>query len=172
MPTSVADGRHGGGSVATVRCPACASLDDKVVDSRASDDGVAIRRRRQCLACGRRFTTFERLEEVPLLVVKRSGEREPFDRDKIVVGVRAAAKNRPITPEQLDRLASAVEDDLRLAGGDVASAQVGMAVLEHLRATDQVAAVRFASVYKEFDDPADFARELGLLTKDSAPKRR
>lgn len=155
-----------------MRCPTCASLDDKVVDSRASDDGGAIRRRRQCLACSRRFTTFERLEEVPLLVVKRSGEREPFDREKIVAGVRAAAKNRPVGADQLDRLASAVEDDLRLAGGDVSSAQVGMAVLEHLRATDQVAAVRFASVYKEFDDPADFARELGLLTKDSAPKRR
>jgi transcriptional repressor NrdR len=154
-----------------MRCPACASLEDKVVDSRASDDGDAIRRRRQCLACNRRFTTFERLEEVPLLVVKRSGEREPFDRDKIIAGVRAAAKNRPVSAEALDRLASAVEDDLRLAGGEgVASAQVGMAVLDHLRATDQVAAVRFASVYKEFDDPADFARELGLLTKDSAPK--
>ncbi len=143
-----------------------------MVDSRASDDGVAIRRRRQCLACGRRFTTFERLEEVPMMVVKRSGEREPFDREKIVAGVQAAAKNRPVGADQLDRLASAVEDDLRLAGGDVTSAQVGMAVLEQLRATDQVAAVRFASVYKEFDDPADFARELGLLTKDSAPKRR
>lgn len=106
------------------------------------------------------------------MVVKRSGEREPFDREKIVAGVQAAAKNRPVGADQLDRLASAVEDDLRLAGGDVTSAQVGMAVLEQLRATDQVAAVRFASVYKEFDDPADFARELGLLTKDSAPKRR
>ncbi|MEJ7584319.1 MAG: transcriptional regulator NrdR [Acidimicrobiales bacterium] len=154
-----------------MRCPVCASLDDKVVDSRASDDDSAIRRRRQCLGCGRRFTTFERVEEAPLVVVKRSRQREPFDRDKIVSGLLAAAKNRPVTEHDLDVLAAAVEDDLRLSGGDVTSERVGRAVLERLRDVDMVAYLRFASVYKEFDDPADFARELRLLTKSTAPKR-
>jgi transcriptional repressor NrdR len=155
-----------------VRCPACGGLDDKVVDSRASDDGGAIRRRRECLACGRRFTTFERVEEVPLVVVKRSGEREPFDREKVLAGVRAAAKNRPIDDERFVELVSAVEDSLRLDGPEVPSTRVGMAVLERLRDVDQVAYVRFASVYKEFDDPADFEREVDLLTKATEPKRR
>ena len=159
------------GSVAAVRCPACASFDDKVVDSRASEDGSAIRRRRECLGCGRRYTTFERVEEVPLVVVKRSGDREPFDRDKIVAGLRSAAKNRPLTEADLDQMAARVEDSVRLDGSEVASEQVGRAVLDALREVDQVAYLRFASVYKEFDDPSDFARELGLLTKSTAPKQ-
>ena len=148
-----------------MRCPNCTTLDDKVVDSRMADDGVAIRRRRECLACGRRFTTFERVEDVGLLVVKRSGIREPFRRAKIVAGVRAAAKNRPIGPDQFEGLAADVEEALRLEGSEVTSARVGAAVLERLRQLDEVAYVRFASVYKGFDDPSDFEREIGLLTK-------
>jgi transcriptional repressor NrdR len=155
-----------------VRCPACGNLDDKVVDSRTSEDGSAIRRRRECLTCGRRFTTFERGDELPLVVRKRSGHREPFDRAKIVLGLRAAAKNRPITTDELETLAAAVEEHCRLEGGEVTSQAVGLAVLERLRAVDPVASVRFASVYKEFDSPADFERELGLLTKETAPKAR
>jgi transcriptional repressor NrdR len=142
-----------------------------VVDSRASEDASAIRRRRECLACGRRFTTFERLEELPLSVLKRSGEREPFSRDKIVAGLRAATKNRPVSPERLDALAAEVEEHVRLTGRELASEQIGMAVLERLRDLDQVAYLRFVSVYKEFDDPADFEREVSLLTKATAPKR-
>jgi transcriptional repressor NrdR len=153
-----------------VRCPACGNLDDRVVDSRTSDDGTAIRRRRECLTCSRRFTTFERADELPLVVRKRSGHREPFDRSKIVAGLEAAAKNRPVDADDLERLAAAVEEHCRLEGGEVTSEAVGLAVLERLRDIDQVASVRFASVYKEFDDPADFARELGLLTKSTAPK--
>jgi len=99
-----------------VRCPNCSSIDDKVVDSRASDDGATIRRRRECLACGRRFTTYERLEEAPLLVVKRSMHREPFDRMKIVVGLRAAAKSRPLPDDTLEAIASSVEEQLIGAG--------------------------------------------------------
>ena len=148
-----------------MRCPSCTSVDDKVVDSRLADDGVAIRRRRECLECGRRFTTFERIEDVGLVVVKRSGVRQPFRREKIVAGVRAAAKNRPVGPEQFDSLAAEVEESLRFEGGEVTSARVGAAVLERLRALDEVAYVRFASVYKGFDDPSDFEREIGLLTK-------
>lgn len=160
-----------GGSVFGVRCPTCASLDDKVVDSRTADDGSAIRRRRECLSCGHRYTTFERCEEVPLTVLKRSGDRVPFDRTKIEAGVQAAAKGRPVSAEQLAALAADIEEQLRLEGPDITSEQVGLAVLDHLRELDQVAYVRFASVYKDFDDPADFQREIGLLTKETAPKR-
>lgn len=163
--------RSGGvrtGSVLAVRCPACGSFDDKVVDSRQSDDGSSIRRRRACLSCSRRFTTFERLEEVPLTVVKRSGDREPFDRAKVIAGLRAATKARPVTEDQLEDVTTAVEEALRLDGVDVTTAEVGAAVLERLRDLDLVAAVRFASVYKEFDDLADFERELGELTRASA----
>lgn len=155
-----------------VRCPSCSALDDKVVDSRQTDDGVAIRRRRECLSCGRRFTTFERIEEAPLVVVKRSGDREPFERAKVVAGLQAACKNRPVAPARLEALATEVEEAMRLQGSEVTSEQVGLAVLDLLRAVDEVAYVRFASVYKGFDDAGDFARELGLLRKDSEPKKR
>ena len=160
-----------------MRCPACGGFDDKVIDSRQSDDGLLIRRRRACLACQRRFTTFERLEELPLIVVKRSGDREPFDRSKIIVGLEQATKARPVDAEDLDQLATAVEESLRLEGTEVATEQVGRAVLDRLRLLDVVAAVRFASVYKEFDDLADFERELDELTgathltKATEPKR-
>jgi transcriptional repressor NrdR len=154
-----------------VRCPTCSSFDDKVVDSRLADDGGAIRRRRECLGCGRRFTTYERLEELPLLVLKRSGHREPFDRAKVVAGVRAAAKNRPVTGDAMESLASEVEEQARLEGPEVTSQQLGRAVLDRLRTVDPVAYVRFASVYKGFDDIGDFEREVGLLTKSTQPKR-
>jgi transcriptional repressor NrdR len=169
---SVVGGKGGGpGSVAPVRCPACSNLDDKVVDSRANDDGSSIRRRRECLACGHRFTTFERPEEQPLVVVKRSGARVPFDRAKVEAGVQAAAKGRPLDDQRVAELAAAVEDELRLVGGEIPSEQVGRAVLERLIEIDQVAYVRFASVYKDFDDPADFQREVRLL-KATEPKGR
>jgi transcriptional repressor NrdR len=157
--------------VENVRCPACSSVDDKVVDSRLADDGVAIRRRRECLRCGRRFTTFERLEESPLTVIKRSGQRQPFDRAKVVQGIRAAAKNRPISAGQMETLAAEVEELMRLEGADVTSQQVGLAVLDQLRTVDDVAYLRFASVYKDFADIGDFEREVGLLTKSTEPKR-
>ncbi len=164
-----------GGSVRGVRCPGCGSHDDKVVDSRQADDGSSIRRRRACIECGRRFTTFERVEETPLLVVKRSGDRQPFDRAKVATGVRLAAKGRPIEADggaALDELVVAVEDELRLSGqGEVPTEAVGRAVLERLRAVDPVAAVRFASVYLGFDDLSDFEREITLLAKRTEPKR-
>lgn len=154
-----------------VRCSACGHHDSKVVDSRQSDDGGAIRRRRQCLACGQRFTTFERPEALTLTVVKRSGDRQAFDRAKVVAGVQSATKGRPVGAGEAEALATAVEDEMRqLPSGEVTSEQVGRAVLEHLREVDVIAAVRFASVYKGFDDLADFERELTLLTKRTAPK--
>lgn len=171
MVPAAPGGRAGGGNVGGVRCPWCGVDDDRVVDSRLADEGVAIRRRRECLGCGRRFTTFERVEEQPLWVVKRSGVREPFDRSKIVAGVRAACKNRPVSDDALQELAQRVEDALRGASNEPTTQQVGVAVLEQLRALDEVAYVRFASVYKGFEDVDDFQREVGLLIKTTEPKR-
>lgn len=156
-----------GGSVSRVRCPDCSALDDKVVDSRASDDGSAIRRRRECASCGHRFTTFERVDEAPMVVLKTTGERQAFDRDKVVAGVVAAAKNRPVTAEQIDALATGVEDSLRRRGGDVETTQIGLAVLGRLRELDEVTYLRFASVYKDFTGVDDFADELRHLSKDA-----
>lgn len=158
-----------------MRCPVCGSFDDKVVDSRQADDGSSIRRRRACIDCSRRFTTFERLEESALIVLKRSGEQEPFDREKVAVGIRLAAKGRPIEADgggALDELITAIEDAVRLEGGpEVSSEAVGKAVLEQLREADPVAAVRFASVYLGFDDLSDFEREITMLSKRTEPKR-
>lgn len=149
-----------------MHCPVCRHDDTKVIDSRSTEDGSAIRRRRACPECAYRFTTYERLESVPLMVAKRSGGRQPFDRAKVVFGVRSACKGRPVNDEQIDALAEMVEDDMRLAqmsGTEITSSTVGHAVLEHLRELDKVAYVRFASVYKNFDDTSDFSRELALL---------
>lgn len=137
-----------------------------MIDSRPADDGAAIRRRRVCPECAYRFTTYERLEEAPLLVMKRSGSPEPFDRAKVAFGVRSACKGRPVDDVSIDALAEAVEDDMRLvlaSGSEVTSSTVGHAVLEHLKTLDEVAYLRFASVYKNFDDAAAFRRELLLL---------
>lgn len=145
-----------------------------MVDSRQADDGLSIRRRRACIECGRRFTTFERLEDVSLLVVKRSGHREPFEREKVAAGIRLAAKGRPIEADggaSLDELITAIEDIVRMEGGtEVSTETVGRIVLEQLREVDPVAAIRFASVYLGFDDVADFEREITLLSKRTAPK--
>jgi len=147
----------------------CSSLDDRVVDSRQADDGGAIRRRRECLGCGRRFTTFERIEEAALVVVKRSGQREPFEMAKLTSGVAAAAKNR-LTEEQVDALAAEVEEEARLSGPDVTTQELGIAVLDRLRVLDHVSYLRFASVYKGFEALSDFEREVGLLAKSTPPK--
>jgi transcriptional repressor NrdR len=142
-----------------------------VVDSRLAEEGAAIRRRRECLVCDRRYTTFERVEEVPLMVLKRSGLREPFDRSKVILGLRSATKNRPVTEAQLDALSQQVEDTVRESGTEPTTQEVGLAVLERLSSLDDVAYLRFASVYKGFEDADDFQREVGLLTKTTAPKQ-
>ncbi len=148
-----------------MRCPRCRADDTKVIDSREADDGAAIRRRRSCVQCSHRFTTYERLEEAPLMVVKTGGGRQPFDRSKIIAGVSAAAKGRPVTREQIELLAEEVEDQVRVHQGDITSAVIGHAVLDRLRALDEVVYLRFASVYKAFDGASDFQRELVLLKK-------
>lgn len=137
-----------------------------------TDDALAIRRRRECLACGQRFTTFERQEDVPLSVIKRSGQREPFDRSKIVAGLRAACKNRPLTLDDMEEIAADAEEEARAGGNEVTSEHLGLAVLGRLHHKDEVAYLRFASVYKGFEDLEDFRREVVILTKETAPKRR
>jgi transcriptional repressor NrdR len=145
-------------------------MEDKVVDSRMADGGAATRRRRECLGCGRRFTTFERVEELTLVVVKRSGIRETFDRGKVLAGIRRAAKNRPLAEADLEAIAAEVEEQVRLSGPEVESQEVGRTVLDRLGALDPVTYLRFASVYKGFEDVTDFEREVGLLQKTTVPK--
>jgi transcriptional repressor NrdR len=154
-----------------MRCPWCGHPDDKVVDSRAAERGGAIRRRRQCLSCGRRYTTFERIEELGLLVRKRSGGTEPYLREKVVAGVRKALVNRPIDEDQVSAVVDRVEERLRRKGPQVSSEQVGIEVLAQLAKLDPVAYMRFASVYKDFQAITDFEKELGALSKKEAPKR-
>jgi transcriptional repressor NrdR len=156
-----------------MRCPYCDLEEDKVVDSRLSDEGRVIRRRRECLNCGRRYTTFERAEDVPLVVVKRGGLEEPFEREKIVEGLRRSIKNRPVTEAAIEEIAEDVEETMRAVGKRrIPSADIGREVLERLRELDEVAYVRFASVYKDFQELTDFERELGMLSKKSPPKER
>jgi len=160
-----------GGTVATVRCPFCRENDDKVVDSRAGEDGAAIRRRRECLACGRRFTTYERIDELAVLVGKRDGTHEPFDREKLRNGLEHAATGR-LDEHAIETLAAEIEEQLRTEGGEIGSDRIGVTVLERLRGLDHVAYLRFASVYKGFEDLADFEREVVELQKTTEPKRR
>ncbi len=148
-----------------MHCPVCHADDTKVVDSRLAEEGAAVRRRRHCLSCSHRFTTFERVDEVPLTVVKSDGRSEPFDRGKIVAGILAATKGRNVDAGVVQQVAESIEDGVRLQGSEVSSAQIGLAVLDHLRTIDEVAYLRFASVYKNFDAAADFHREIELLTK-------
>jgi transcriptional repressor NrdR len=158
-----------GDSLNGVFCPSCRTDDTKVVDSRVAEEGSAIRRRRECLACAHRFTTFERVDHAPLTVVKSHGGDEPFDRAKVIGGLAAATKGRNVSEAQLDEIAARVEECMRLLGSTVTSARVGVAVLDQLRSIDDVAYLRFASVYKGFDGASDFHRELALLEKSATP---
>lgn len=145
-----------------MRCPFCTSPDTQVLETRDAAD--ALRRRRRCAACDRRFTTYERVEALALCVVKRDGRREPFDRDKLMRGLVRAAAKRPVAVGQLEAVADAVADRLRVSGGELGSADVGALVLGELRDLDPVAAVRFASVYRRFESAEEFAAELARLS--------
>jgi transcriptional repressor NrdR len=150
-----------------VRCPYCRHPDSRVVDSREANDGDAIRRRRSCPECGRRFTT---VEETTLAVVKRSGVTEPFSRAKVISGVRKACQGRPVAEDQLAQLAQRVEETLRAAGAaEVPAHDVGLAILEPLRELDEVAYLRFASVYRSFESLADFEAEISALRAAPPP---
>jgi transcriptional repressor NrdR len=148
-----------------MHCPFCRHPDSRVVDSRTADDGAAIRRRRQCPECERRFTT---VEQVTLAVVKRSGVTEPFSRDKVAVGVRKACKGRPVDDDALALLSQQVEEEIRATGSaEIPSHEVGLAILGPLRALDEVAYMRFASVYRSFGSLADFESEIALLRAEN-----
>ena len=144
-----------------MRCPFCNADHDRVIDSRSSEAGKVIRRRRQCSQCGRRFTTYERLEETArLIVVKRDGRRVPYDRDRILGGVQKACYKRPVSAEQLQEIADKVEEEIfKGLDKEVASAFIGESVMRHLRTVDKIAYIRFASVYREFADAGEFIEE-------------
>lgn len=149
-----------------MRCPYCRDSDSRVLDSRTAEDGAAIRRRRECQACGRRFTT---AETAVLAVVKRSGASEPFSRAKVISGVRKACQGRPVSDDDLALLAQTVEDAVRATGAaEVAAPEVGIAILGPLRELDEVAYLRFASVYRSFETLEDFESEIALLRSEAA----
>jgi transcriptional repressor NrdR len=155
-----------------VRCPWCGAQTNRVIDSRTAEDGAAIRRRRHCEACGRRFTTYERTDEVALTVVKRDGTKVPYDRGKVISGIAKAMTNRPFTDDDVARLADRVEEKLRRRGPAVTTQEIGIEVLARLRQLDEVAYLRFASVYKEFKEISDFEREVGMLLQKRQPAKR
>ncbi|NBW95520.1 MAG: transcriptional repressor NrdR [Planctomycetia bacterium] len=153
-----------------MRCPFCRADNDRVIDSRAGDDGSSIRRRRECVACRRRFTTYERVERQLLSVVKKGGDREPFDRDKIKRGLAKACWKRPVTEDDIEAVVAALEAELYgMYENEVPSRVLGERLMELLRGLDQVAFVRFASVYREFQDVRDFVEELGPMLASRKP---
>jgi transcriptional repressor NrdR len=153
-----------------MRCPYCSSLDTQVKDSRPTDDNSAIRRRRVCPDCGGRFTTFERVQLRELMVVKRSGRRTPFDRDKLQISVEHALRKRPVAPERIERMVNGIVRQLESAGeSEIATATIGELVMEGLKSLDDVAYVRFASVYRNFREAKDFGDIIGELTADDEP---
>jgi transcriptional repressor NrdR len=153
-----------------MRCPFCGHIEDKVVDSRESREGDAIRRRRECLQCGRRFTSYERLEEVPILIVKKDGRREPFDRQKLLRGIMSACQKRPVSLGRLEEAAGDIQAKLMEAPDrEIPSRHLGELVMDALKQIDSVAYVRFASVYRDFKDLPDFVKALEGLMPPAAP---
>ncbi len=144
-----------------MRCPFCGHHEDKVIDSRESKEGDSIRRRRQCLACERRFTTYERCDEIPRMVIKKDGRREPFDRQKVLNGLLKACEKRPVSMGKLAELVNEVESDLlENPEGEISTTSIGETLMEKLRNIDKIAYVRFASVYRDFQDLEEFLSEL------------
>jgi transcriptional repressor NrdR len=153
-----------------MRCPTCEERDTRVVDSRDLEDAATIRRRRECVSCGARFTTYERMEAARLVVVKRDGVRQEFDRDKLAAGIRKSLTRRPVPDGSADRAADAIEAILRSAGAtEVASSRIGELAMEQLRALDQIAYIRFASVYQSFEDLETLKREVDSLYAEREP---
>jgi transcriptional repressor NrdR len=150
-----------------MKCPHCGVLENRVIDSRLSTSGEVTRRRRECEGCGRRYTTYERVEDLLPSVVKRDGRRELFDRRKIVNGIRSACSKRPVSLDQIDEIAEGIERELQESGErEVPYTAIGEKVMDRLRKLDQVAYVRFASVYRQFRDLEDFSRELATLVTE------
>ena len=150
-----------------MKCPFCAHLESKVVDSRPADEGASIRRRRECLACHKRFTTYETMECLPLMVIKKDGSRQSFDRTKVLAGLIRACEKRPVSYNTLEAMANEIEQVLQnKMEREVSSAEIGELVMERLKKTDEVAYVRFASVYRQFKDINTFMTELNKLLED------
>jgi transcriptional repressor NrdR len=155
-----------------MRCPSCGSLDTQVKDSRPTEDSAVIRRRRVCLSCNFRFTTFERVQLRELVVIKRNGRRVPFDRDKLMRSVQISLRKRPVDPERVEQTVSKIVRELESLGEtDVSSETIGEIVMDHLRQLDDVAYVRFASVYRNFREAKDFEAVLGELSGDEDPRQ-
>jgi transcriptional repressor NrdR len=155
-----------------MKCPYCGALDDKVIDSRESQEGEVIRRRRECISCGRRFTTYERLEQLPYMVIKKDGRREPFDRNKILGGLLKACEKRPVSTSKLEEITNEIESFVHEAKErERPTTKIGEILMRRLKNLDKVAYVRFASVYKDFKDVTEFLDELKALTK-GARKRQ
>lgn len=153
-----------------MKCPFCADTENKVIDSRLSKEGYVIRRRRECLACNRRFTTYERIEEIPLMIIKKDGRREEFNRDKIRSGITKACEKRNISMNSIEDFLDELEQELRETGKkEISSAVVGERVITRLHDLDEIAYVRFASVYREFKDVNDFVQELKLMLENNRP---
>lgn len=154
-----------------MRCPQCGARETRVVDSRDLDDSATVRRRRECAACSNRFTTYERVETARLVVVKRDGTRQEFDRDKLAVGIRKALTRRPVRESAAEQAADEIEAELRATGlSEVPSSRVGGLAMEKLRGIDQIAYIRFASVYQSFEDLEDLKREVDSLFNDREPE--
>ncbi|MCD6454304.1 MAG: transcriptional repressor NrdR [Candidatus Aminicenantes bacterium] len=150
-----------------MRCPFCGANNDRVIDSREIKEGREIRRRRLCLECGKRFTTYERIEIIPLMVIKKDGRREPYEREKVIKGVMKACEKRPVAPEQIENIADEVEKLFEISSrGEISTKEIGGKIMEELKKLDQVAYVRFASVYKEFRDLQEFYKELENLRRE------
>ena len=150
-----------------MRCPYCSFIESKVIDSRPTDENTSIRRRRECLKCGKRFTTYEKLESISLVVIKKDESRQPFNRDKVLKGIMTACEKRPISIVQMELIADTIESELaQRMEREVQSTKIGEMVMEKLRKLDEVAYVRFASVYKQFDDVSTFMAELQELIDD------
>ena len=151
-----------------MRCPYCSFSESKVIDSRPAEEGTTIRRRRECLSCGKRFTTYEIMERLPLLVIKRDGSRQSFDRMKVIGGMVKACEKRPVPVDEIERVADEIEQELQSSlEREVSSAQIGEMIMDRLKDMDQVAYVRFASVYRQFKDINTFLEELNKLLKES-----
>ncbi len=158
-----------------MKCPFCGHLGDKVVDSRESKEGEVIRRRRECLGCGRRFTSYERIDEIPYMVVKKDGRREPFDRNKVMAGLLRACEKRPIPATKLDSIVNSIEKYVQESPErERPTSKVGEMIMRRLKELDKVAYVRFASVYLEFEDVTEFMKELKTLVRkrDGAAARK
>lgn len=155
-----------------MRCPFCGHDEDKVIDSRPAEEGAAIRRRRECIHCGNRFTTYEKIENLPLMVIKKDGSRQPFNRDKMIAGIMKSCEKRPVSIEQIELLVDSIENRYQNSlKREVSSREIGERVMEGLKEIDEVAYVRFASVYRQFKDVSSFLQELNEILRKQEETR-